>query len=205
MRRHLLNLLALIVFAFAALPCAAATESTQNFIDSVLNDPAAPIAGNPKGDVVIVAFLDYNCPYCRRATPILDRLVANDPNVKLVYKDWPILAPSSIVAAKVALAANYQGKYQAAHDALMAIKLRPATQDLIKQAVAKAGVDLKRLDKDLAAHNDAISALLQRNNDQANALHLQGTPVFLVGPYLIFGALDEANLKSLVTKLHAAK
>jgi protein-disulfide isomerase len=205
MRRHLLNLLALIVFAFAALPRAEATESTQNFIDSVLNDPAAPIAGNPKGDVVIVAFLDYNCPYCRRATPILDRLIAKDPNVKLVYKDWPILAPSSIVAAKVALAANYQGKYQAAHDALMAIKLRPATQDLIKQAVAKAGVDLKRLDKDLATHNNAISALLQRNNDQANALHLQGTPVFLVGPYQIFGALDEAKLKSLVTKLHAAK
>ncbi len=129
MPRHLLNLLALIAFACAAVPRAEA-QQTQNLVESILNDPAAPIAGDPNGDVTIIAFLDYNCPYCRRATPMLDRLIASDRHVKLIYKDWPILAASSIVAAKVALAANYQGKYQIAHDALMAIKLSPATQEL---------------------------------------------------------------------------
>jgi protein-disulfide isomerase len=196
-----LTLLA-IAFWVAAAPSAGAQS---NLVESILSDPAAPIAGNPHGDVVIVAFLDYNCPYCRRATPMLDRFIASDGHVKLIYKDWPILAPSSIVAAKVALAANYQGKYQIAHDALMAIKLSPATQASIKQAMQNAGIDLARLNKDLAAHNAEISALLQRNIDQANALHLQGTPVYLVGPYLIAGAIDEAGLRKLVTRLRGAK
>lgn len=204
MPRHLLNLLALIAFACAAVPRAEA-QQTQNLVESILNDPAAPIAGDPNGDVTIIAFLDYNCPYCRRATPMLDRLIASDRHVKLIYKDWPILAASSIVAAKVALAANYQGKYQIAHDALMAIKLSPATQDLIKEAMEKAGIDLKQLNSDLAAHNDAISALLQRNNAQAKALNLQGTPVYLIGPYLIAGSIDEAGLRKLVAKLRTAK
>ncbi len=196
--------LALLAIAFlvAAAPSAGAQPS---LVESILNDPAAPVAGNPHGDVVIVAFLDYNCPYCRRATPILDRFIASDQHVKLIYKDWPILAPSSIVAAKVALAAKYQGKYQIAHDALMAIKLSPATQDSIKQAMQNAGIDLVQLNKDLAAHNAEISALLQRNIDQANALRLQGTPVYLVGPYLIAGPIDEAGLRKLVTKLRGAK
>ncbi|MGP8232824.1 MAG: DsbA family protein [Methylovirgula sp.] len=204
MPRHLLNLLALIAFACAAVPRAEA-QQTQNLVESILNDPAAPIAGDPNGDVTIIAFLDYNCPYCRRATPMLDRLIASDRHVKLIYKDWPILAASSIVAAKVALAANYQGKYQIAHDALMAIKLSPATQDSIKEAMEKAGIDLKQLNSDLAAHNDAISALLQRNNAQAKALNLQGTPVYLIGPYLIAGSIDEAGLRKLVAKLRTAK
>ncbi|MDR3407878.1 MAG: DsbA family protein [Methylovirgula sp.] len=204
MPRHLLSLLALIAFAFAVVPRAEA-QHAQNLVDSILNDPAAPIAGDPHGDVTIVAFLDYNCPYCRRATPELARFIASDRHVKLIYKDWPILAPSSIVAAKVALAANYQNKYQVAHEALMAIKLDPATQASIKQAMETAGIDLKQLKKDLAAHNDAISALLQRNNAQADALHLQGTPAFLVGPYLIAGSIDEAGLRKLVAKLRAAK
>ncbi|QAY95595.1 disulfide bond formation protein DsbA [Methylovirgula ligni] len=196
--------LTLLVIAF--LVAAASSAGAQaNLVESILGDPAAPVAGDPHGDVTIVAFLDYNCPYCRRATPMLDRFVASDRHVKLIYKDWPILAPSSIVAAKVALAANYQGKYQIAHDALMAIKLSPATQASIKQAMETAGIDLTQLNKDLAAHNAEISALLQRNIEQANALHLQGTPVYLIGPYLIAGAIDEAGLKKLVTKLRDAK
>ncbi len=202
MSRHLITVLAL-----AALACAApaAAQQKPGLVESILEDPAAPVAGDPRGDVTIVAFLDYNCPYCRRATPELDKFIASDGHVKVIYKDWPILAPSSIVAAKVALAANYQGKYQPAHDALMAIKLNPATLPAIKAAMAAAGIDLARLDKDLAAHNDDIGRLLQRNIAEADALHLQGTPVFLIGPYLVAGAIDEAGFRKAVASARAAK
>jgi len=203
MPRYLLTLVALIAFACAA-PGAKAQQKF-NLVESILNDPATPVGGNPKGDITIVTFLDYNCPYCRKATPDLDRFIAADGKVKVIYKDWPILAPSSVVAAKVAIAANYQGKYQQAHDALMAIKLRPATLPLIKAAVQSAGIDVAQLDKDLAAHNSDIGALLQRNIAEADALHLQGTPVFLVGPYLIAGNLDESGFRNAVAKARAAK
>jgi protein-disulfide isomerase len=203
MSKYFQTLIAFIALV-AAMPAARA-EQKLDLVTSVLGDPAAPVSGNPKGDITIVAFLDYNCPYCRRATPDLDKFIASDGHVKVIYKDWPILAPSSIIAAKVALAANYQGKYQQAHDALMAVTLRPVTLPAIKAAMQSAGVDVTQLDKDLAAHNNDIGALLQRNIAEANALHLQGTPVFLVGPYLIAGTLDEAGFRNAVAKARTAK
>lgn len=90
--------------------------------NAILNDPEAPVGGNPKGSVPIVAFFDYNCPYCRATAPDLKRFVASDGEIRLVYKDWPILAISSVYGARLALAANLQGQYQAAHEALMAIR-----------------------------------------------------------------------------------
>ena len=195
--------------AACTLICAPATAqqpaigSAAELTRLVLHDPTSPTAGNPRGDVTVVAFLDYNCPFCRRATPQLDAFLKTDPNVRVVYKDWPILAPSSITEAKVALAAAYQGMYQQAHDALMAIAIRPATKDAIKAAVESAGVDVARLDKDLAAHNDAIDAILARDNAEAEALGLQGTPVFLVGPFKIAQELDEAGFRQAVADARA--
>ena len=201
MTKFLLTFLTLIALAMPS----ALAQQTNDLVSRVLDDPATPVGGNPNGDITIVAFLDYNCPYCRRATPELDKFIASDPKVKVIYKDWPILAPSSVIAAKVAVAANYQGKYQVAHDALMAIKLRPVTLPAIKVAMQSAGIDMARLDKDLAAHNNDIGKLLERNLAEADALHLQGTPVFLVGPYLIAGGLDEAGFRDAVARARAAK
>jgi len=76
--------------------------------EMILNDPDAPIGGNPKGDVTIVAYLDYNCPFCKKSTPDLDRIVKEDGKIRLVYKDWPILFPTSIYGAQLALAAKIQ-------------------------------------------------------------------------------------------------
>src|SRR5579863_9208182 len=170
----------------------AGAQQKPDVVDSILGDTAAPIGGNPHGDVTIVAFLDYNCPYCRHVTPGFDRFVTQDGHVKVIYKEWPILDPSSVIAAKVALAANYQGKYQVAHDAMMAIKLHPITLPSIKAAVQQAGIDIGQLDKDLAAHNDDIGHMLEKNISEADALHFRGTPVFLVGPFLLEGAPEEA-------------
>lgn len=136
-------------------------------VDEILDDPAAPVGGNPKGDVPIVAFLDYNCPYCRKTAPDLQRFVTTDGNVRLVYKDWPILAVSSVFGARIALAAKYQGKYQAAHDALMAIQGPSTTERAMRDAVGAAGVDMDRVETDLAAHYKIIGDLLKRNNSEA--------------------------------------
>jgi protein-disulfide isomerase len=185
--------------------CPLEAQQKPDVVDSVLGDTAAPVGGNPHGDVTIVAFLDYNCPYCRHVTPSFDHFVTQDGHVKVIYKEWPILDPSSVIAAKVALAANYQGKYQVAHDALMAIKLHPLTLPAIKAAVQGAGIDIGQLDKDLAAHNDDIGRMLQKNISEADALHFNGTPVFLVGPYLLAGAPEEAEFRQAVARVRGGQ
>ncbi|CAA0108163.1 Uncharacterised protein [Starkeya nomas] len=184
----------------AATPDAApapAPASKPLDVDALLFDPEAPVAGNPKGDVTIVAFFDYNCGYCRKASPALEKLVAEDGNIRLVYKDWPILAKSSVVAAQLALAAKYQGKYDAAHATLMKIPGRASTERM-SAALAEAGIDRARLASDLKTHAKAIGALLARNNEQAEALGLPGTPVYLVGPYKVAAALDYQGFKDVV-------
>ena len=151
-------------------------------VDQILADPEAPVAGNPEGDVTIVAFLDYNCPYCKGTAADLRRIVATDGKIRLVYKDWPILTVSSVYGARLALAARYQGKYQATHDAMMAIRGRSATEEAMRDAVKTAGVDMARLDRGFVGQGPAVDALIKRNKAQADALGLHGTPVYLIGP-----------------------
>lgn len=182
---------------------AATSLSREQLVQMVLHDPESPVAGNPKGDVTIVAYLDYNCPYCRRSTPELDRFLSSDPNVRVVFKDWPILGPTSITAAKIALGAKYQGKYLAAHEALMRMNLRSANSKPMKDALEAAGVDTTKLNADLSAHNDAISEILQRNIEEADALGFQGTPVFIIGPFVMRSALDEAGFRQAVSDARA--
>ena len=165
---------------------------------AILDDPEAPVGGNPKGNIPIVAFLDYNCPYCRATAPDLKRFVANDGEIRLVYKDWPILAISSVYGARLALAANLQGQYQAAHDALMAIRGGKTTEATMREAVKAANVDMGKLDSDLGAHDKAIMRLIKRNDDQAKALGLEGTPTYLIGPFLIAQPLNYEGFREAV-------
>src|ERR1700755_191267 len=87
----------------------------------VLRDPDIPVVGNDKGDVTIVEWFDYNCPYCRKLEPELRQVVHDDGKVRLIWKDWPILGPVSIVATKMALASRYQDKFAKAHEAMMGV------------------------------------------------------------------------------------
>src|SRR3546814_2397253 len=87
--------------------------------EEVCRDPASPVTGNPNGDVTLVEFFDYNCPYCRRVAPVVAEAEAADPQLRIVYKEFPILGPGSVFAAKAALAAHRQGLYFAFHEALM--------------------------------------------------------------------------------------
>lgn len=167
--------------------------------EAILNDPEAPVGGNPKGDVTIVAFEDYNCPYCKKSEPALQKLIEDDGHIRLVYKDWPILSKTSVYAAIVALGAKYQGKYEILHRAFMRIRGH-ADNAMIDRAVHESGVDIARLNKDLAAHSAEIHAIIRRNNAQALGMGFQGTPVFLVGPYLVAAALDYNGFKKVVAQ-----
>jgi len=166
---------------------------------AVLHDPEVPSFGNPGGDVTVVEFFDYQCPFCRKAHPDLTRLVAEDGKVRVVLKDWPILSPSSRIAAQIALAAKYQGKYAPVHAALMEITGR-LDQDKIRSALVKAGVDLDKLNADLKGHAAEIEAVLARNNAQAEALGLSGTPGFLIGPFRVPGTPTYQDMKRSVAQ-----
>lgn len=157
--------------------------------DDILNDPQAPTAGNPNGDLTIVDFFDYNCPFCKKAAPNLERAVKADGKIRLVYKDWPILGPTSIIGARLALAAKYQGKYLDVHHALMSIPGEGVPQDRMVDEIRKTGVDMSQLDADINGRADEIGKLIKRNLAIAEAIGLLGTPGFLVGPYKVNQAL----------------
>ncbi|MCS0505197.1 DsbA family protein [Ancylobacter mangrovi] len=200
-RRNVIRLVALSLLS-APLAAAgsryAAAQGTVH-VDAILHDPDAPVTGNPRGDVTIVAFLDYNCPYCKKSAPDLARVVKEDGRIRLVYKDWPILTEASVYGAQLALAANYQGKYLEVHDALMAIPGRRIPEEVMLKAVQATSVNLDRLMNDLQTRIGDIAALLKRNNSQANALGLQGTPTYLVGP-LLASTLDYASFKRAIAE-----
>ena len=205
-RRTLLALLPAVALAPALLSLAPHTEEAfAQGIDAnaILNDPEAPISGNPKGDLTIVAFLDYNCPFCKKAEPDLIRLVKADGRIRLVHKDWPILGDASVYGAQLALAAKYQGRYDEVHRALMGIPGRKIPKERMLEAVAASGVDVARLEEDRKAHQAEIAALLQRNLDQADALGLQGTPVFLIGQLKVAAALDYDGFRQAVAQARA--
>ncbi len=190
------------VGAWAAGPRAARAAASDVDPHTILDDPDAPAGGNPDGDVAIVPFVDYNCPFCKRSEPELRRFVAADGKIRVVYKDWPILARSSVTGARLALAAQRQGKYEAAHAALMAVHGK-ATDSAMREAVATAGVDMERLDKDLAANDAAILGLIRRNAEQAQALGLRGTRVYLIGPYIVADALNYDGVAEVVSKFRS--
>ena len=133
----------------------------------VLRDPDIPVAGNRRGDITIVECFDYQCPYCRKVEPELRQVVQDDGKVRLVLKDWPILGPVSVVAARMALACKYQDKFREAHDAMIGVNSK-LTEPRIRELLSGAGIDVDRAKRDLAANAKAIDAILARNNDQAD-------------------------------------
>jgi protein-disulfide isomerase len=170
---------------------------------AVLRDPEIPVAGNTDGDITIVEYFDFNCPYCRKVEPELRQVVQDDGKVKLVYKDWPVLGPVSVVAARLALAAKYQDKYVAAHDALMGTASK-LTEPRIRELLAGAGIDVDRATKDLETNAKAIDAILARNNDQATAFGFKGTPSFIIGKFRVPGALTMAQFDQAIADARKA-
>ena len=198
------GLLGLAAVAALLQPVGAAAQAADPMSrDSILRDPAAPATGNPKGDLTIVEWFDYQCPYCKKMAPDLLKVVKADGHIRLVFKDWPVFGKVSVQAARLVLAAKYQGKYVQAHDALMAIRGK-LSADMIVPALTKAGVDIARAERDLATHGKAIDALLARNQQQALGLGFQGTPGFVIGHYRVPGAFSAATLQAVIKDARAA-
>ena len=176
---------------------AAAKSAMATHRDELLHDPDAPVAGNPTGDVTIVEFFDYRCPYCKQVEPSLAQLRKEDSKLRFVYKEFPILGPDSVIASHAALAARKQNKYQALHDALLAAHGQLDETTVLKIA-ADAGLDAKRLKTDM--DSPEIGKIISRNMELAHVLNINGTPGFLIGDQLVPGAVDLDTLKKLVAE-----
>lgn len=157
------------------------------------------VAGNPNGDVTVVEFFDYNCGFCRRALPHITKLIENDKNVRVVFKELPIFGEKSEAAAKVVIASKMQGKYFEMHSALFN---KPGTSDEAKalRIAAKMGLDMDKLKADIK--DPVVDATINNAKSLANALGIQGTPFYLVGDRIIPGAPEDlydqlvANIKT---------
>lgn len=177
-------------------------QSQANRIVSVLRDnrelierdPGAPVLGNPEGDVTLVEFFDYNCPYCRRVAGDVKKLIEQDDNIRLVYREWPILGEGSVFAARAALASRQQGKYEEMHWALMSLKR--ADEKSVLEAAARLGLDLDKLKADMRSAE--IDKHINISNQLTQALGITGTPSFTIGDSLIAGAVPLAQLQKAV-------
>lgn len=165
-------------------------------------DPNAPVLGNPAGDVTVVEFFDYNCPYCRRAMTQVQGLLEADVDVRLVYREWPILGDGSVFAAKAALAARKQGKYEAFHWAMMAMKDR-AEETSVLRIAEEVGLDIEQLRRDMEAPE--VEEHIATSMRLTQALGFNGTPSFVIGDNLVPGYVELETLEGLVSETRAKK
>ena len=156
--------------------------------------PMSPVSGNADGDVTVVEFFDYQCGYCKRALRAMEDLLETDANVRVVWKEFPILGPVSVVAARAAMAAQRQGRYLALHLALM--REPELTEQKVFEIANQTGLDMAQLRRDM--EDPAIEAYLGEVRALARQLRIGGTPAFVVGDTLVPGAVDAAHMKELV-------
>lgn len=181
----------------------AQSESADAFRESVLRDPDVPSFGNPKGDITIVEYFDYQCPYCKKVAPELVKLAREDGKLRIVMKDWPVFGGASQYAARMVIATKYQNKYHEAHAALIGASTK-LSEGVVQKLLAEAGIDVDRATADLETHKPAIEALLLRNIAQAEAFGFQGTPAFIIGTFRVPGVLDAAGFKQAIADARTA-
>ena len=163
---------------------------------------AGAVAGNPKGDVTLVVFFDYACPYCRQGHADVQKLTVADKGVRIVFRDFPVLSPASDEAAMAGLSAARQGRYTRFHDAMFDTPGRVSHERTIA-VVRKAGLDEMRTAKDM--QTAALKAEIRKNLDLGRALGLTGTPSYIVGNRILSGAVGFDALKAAVDEARAAK
>jgi protein-disulfide isomerase len=206
-RRETLGLLgvgAAMLGAAIAPASVLAQDSEQVLTEAlVLRDADIPVAGNADGDITIVEYFDYQCPYCRKIEPELLQVVQDDGKVRLVWKDWAILGPVSVIAARLALATKFQDKYIQAHEALMSNNSR-LTEPRIRELLAAAGIDVDRAVSDRDKNAKVIDAIMARNNDQATAFGFKGTPSFIVGKFRVPGILTMNEFAQVIADARKA-
>ncbi|MDX9689345.1 MAG: DsbA family protein [Proteobacteria bacterium] len=166
-------------------------EAVKNNKDELFNDPSSPVAGNPKGDVTVVEFFDYNCGYCKVSAETLRKLISEDKNIRVVFKEFPIFGPASNKLSHIALASAKQGKYFDFHMALLSAKDR-VTEAHAYEIAKKVGLDVEKLKKE--AKNPAYETALNKNKQLAAKIGARGTPYFVVGEKVFGGAIPYEDL-----------
>jgi len=180
----------------------AATEALARHREALLNHPLSPVSGNPKGDVTLVEFFDYQCGYCKRALETVLEAMKSDPKLRVVWKDMPILGPVSRYASEAAMAAGRQGKYMEFHVAVMGARGQ-LTEARVQELAGKAGIDVARMKKDMA--DPAIARYLDETTQTAMALGITGTPGFVVGDHIVPGAIGIDDMRAVIAAAREAK
>lgn len=168
----------------------------ENFVE-MANNANIPFMGSDKPKVTIIEFFDYNCGYCKKSLDAITELLRSEFDLKVSFREYPILSPSSRTAAKAALAARKQGKYFALHSALMSMQGN-LNEDKIFQAASNLKIDINKLKKDM--NNIDIENILQENEDLARKLNIRGTPTFIINGKLYAGALELNKLKTIINE-----
>ncbi|MGS4986121.1 Protein-disulfide isomerase [Pseudosulfitobacter pseudonitzschiae] len=158
----------------------------------------APIFGNLDGSVTLVEFFDYNCGYCRRAAPEVKAVLEASKDVRIIYREFPILGPGSEVAARASLASRNQGKYQQFHEAMMALNAQAVEASVMKIA-GDVGLDLEILKTDM--QSDLVSDHIAASLRFAEALGITGTPTFVLGEEIIPGVIERGTLLEKIAEL----
>lgn len=195
-RRTLLTLAA----GAALLPAAGNAQSVPT-AQEVLFDPDIPVLGNPDGNITIAEYFDYQCPFCKKGHPELMEIIKTDGNIRLVMKDWPIFGEPSSYASRLVLAAHSTGKYEVALHALMATERR-LPKDMVDTHLKAAGLDSVSLLAAYEADKARIDAVLARNDRQASAFGLGGTPAYIIGTRIFGGFMDK---QALIDAIAAAR
>jgi protein-disulfide isomerase len=176
-----------------------AAENLKRYSSEIYSEKDSPVAGNPKGDVTVVTFFDYNCGYCKKSLSALQTLIAKDPAVKVIYKEFPILGADSVLAAQAALAAKRQGKYDQFHQALLG--LDQVNEETIRSTAEQLAINYETLVKDMT--DPQVQEELSRNTRLAMALDINGTPAYIIGDLIIPGAIDLDGLINRVSSQRA--
>jgi protein-disulfide isomerase len=184
---------------------AADTRRTKVFSaehKAIFDAPGDAVVGNPHGDVTLVEFFDYNCPYCRHALEDTNALLKSDPKLRIVLKEFPVLTPGSREAARVGLAVAHEapGKYLAFHRALLGSD-QPVDGDAALKAAERLGISKAKIAADLAL--PLTKQPIDRNMELANKLAIDGTPTYVIGQSVMPGAVGLDTLKTAIANMRA--
>lgn len=181
-------------------------ETTKNIsekLNEIQNNPLDPIAGNPQGDIVIAEFFDYSCGYCKKILPYISELLKNDDNIKVVFKELPILGPDSYNAAKIALAVNLLSpdKYFDYHAKLMQGRYRGA-ESMIQLAVSM-GLDRKAVEEKMKS--EQVQSIIANNKTLSTSIGIRGTPAIIINDQFFPGAIDLNTFRSVIAQIRSNK
>jgi protein-disulfide isomerase len=200
-RNYLLENPELLVEVMQKLEARQKAEEEEGLIGAIKANRKALFAStndyiaNPMGKIPVVEFFDYQCGYCKRFKPSVDRLIKSDKSVRFVFKEFPILGEVSVTASKAALAAKLQGKYLPFHNALMVLRRR-LTEAAIYQTAKDVGLDVARLKKDMSS--PIVLRTIKENRELATAMGIRGTPSIVIGELMAPGAISYDQMTAMI-------